>query len=68
MNVVEEVVDIRERLARIEGNIDHLVSSVDQIKKDGKEPPKGTTGHIVVPITLVTIIVNAVIAAITKLS
>lgn len=69
MNVVEEIVDIRERLARMEGSIEHLVRASDRTVKEVKQIPKEVqaTGNIVIPIAVVTVIVNAVIAIVPKL-
>jgi len=69
MNTVEEIVEIRERLARIENNIDHLVKASDRTVREVKAIPKEhapTQGNIVIPVAAVTVFVNLAIALIQK--
>lgn len=66
MNVVEEIVEIRERLARMEGSIEHLVKTADSSQKQLKQIPKEAGGNIVVPVAAVVVLVNLGVAVIDK--
>lgn len=67
MNVVEEIVEIRERLARMEGTIEHISKTLDQSNKQLKQIPKEGGGNIVIPVAVVLTVLEVGRVALEKL-